>query len=73
MRIVEINEDVCLLDSVTTHSILRGKEYFTKLTLCKTNVHTILRPVKIIERLGHATIILPTGTTLHLEDALLSV
>ena len=63
MRLVEINEDVCLLDSATTHSILRGKEYFTNLTLCKANVLTISRPVKIIKRSGHATIMLPNRKT----------
>ena len=62
---------VCLIVE-TTHSILRDKEYFTNLTLRKANVHTILVPVKIIEGFGHATIMLPNGTTLHLEDALLS-
>ena len=69
MRIVEINEDVCLLDNAMTHSIFLGKEYFTNLTLRKANVHTISGHVKIIERFGHATIILPNCTTLHLEDA----
>ena len=71
MRIVEINEDVCLLDIAMTHSILCVKEYFTNLTLHKANVHTILGHVKIIEGSGHATIMLPNGITLHLEDALL--
>ena len=72
MRIVEINKDVYLLDSATTHTILHDKDYFSNLTLYKANVHTILGPVKIIERLGHSIIMLPNGTILHLEDALLS-
>ena len=72
MRIVEINENACLLDSATTHSIFHGKKYFTNLTLRKENIHTISRPVKIIEGSGHVTIMLSNGTTLHLEDALLS-
>ena len=72
MRIVEINKDVCLLDSATTRSILHDKEYFTNLTLRNANIHTISRLVKIIEGSGHAIIMLPNGTTLHLEDALLS-
>ena len=62
---------VCLIVE-TTHSILRDKEYFTNLTLRKANVHTISRPIKIIEGFRQATIMLPNGTTLHLEDALLS-
>ena len=72
MRIVEKNKDVCLLNSATTHTILRSKEYFSNLTLCKANLHTISGLVKIIKGSEHATIMLPNGTTLYLEDALLS-
>ena len=52
MRIVEKNEDVCLLNSVTTHTILHGKKYFSNLTLRKGNVHIISGLVKIIEDPG---------------------
>ena len=65
-------EDVCLLDSATTHTILNGKYYFFSLTLHKANVHTILGLVEIIDGFENATIMLPNGTTLHIDDALLN-
>ena len=55
-----------------THSILRDKNYFCSMTLRKANVHTIFGPVEIIDGFENATIMLPNGTTLHIEDALLS-
>ena len=69
---IEKKEDVCLLDSATTHSILRDKNYFSTMTLRKANVHTISGPVEMIDGSGNATIMLPNGTILHIEDALLS-
>ena len=36
---LKINEDdVCLVDCATTHTILRDKRYFLELTLIKANV-----------------------------------
>ena len=61
-----------MLDSATTHSILRDKNYFSSMTLRKANVHTISRFVEIIEGFGNAIIMLPNGTILHIEDALLT-
>ena len=72
MTMIEKKEDVCLLDSATTHSILRDKNYFSTMTLRKANVHTISGPVEMIDGSGNATIMLPNGTILHIEDALLS-
>ena len=65
-------KDVCLHDSATTHTIFSGKYYFSSLTLCKANVHTIYVPVEIINGFENATILLSKGTTLHIKDALLS-
>ena len=72
MIIIEKKEDVCLLDSATTHSILKDKNYFSTMTLRKTNVHTISGPVEMIDGFGNATIMLPNSTMLHIEDTLLS-
>ena len=69
---IERKDDVCLLDSATTHTILRSKDFFSSVTLCKANVNTISGPANIIDGYGNATIVLPNGTVLHLEDALLS-
>ena len=66
MRMIEKNEDVCLLDITTTYTILNEKYYFSNLTLCKTNVHTISGPVEIIEGFGSATVILSNGITMHI-------
>ena len=72
MTMIEKKEDVCLLDSVTTYSILKEKNYFSSMTLCKVNVYTIFGHVEMIDGSENTTIMLPNGTTLHIEDALLS-
>ena len=72
MTMIEKKEDVCLLDSTTTHSILKDKFFFSTMTLCKANVHTISGPVEMIDGSRNATIMLPNGIILHIEDALLS-
>ena len=58
------NEDGCLLDSATTHTILRNKKYFHNLILAKTNVITISGFANLIEGSGRANIMLPNGTKL---------
>ncbi|XP_012842190.1 PREDICTED: uncharacterized protein LOC105962428 [Erythranthe guttata] len=64
--------DYCLLDSATTHSIFNNKIYFSSVTLCKAQVKTIAGSAEIIDGSGNATIVLPNGTTLHIENALIS-
>ena len=41
------------------------------MTLRKTHVHTIFGPIPIIDGFGNATIVLPKGTILHIENAFL--
>ncbi|KAK6131094.1 hypothetical protein DH2020_035170 [Rehmannia glutinosa] len=65
-------KDYCLLDSATTHSILTNKVYFSSVKLCKAQVITISGPIEIIEGFGNATLMLPNGTILQIENALLS-
>ena len=72
MTMIEKKEDVCLLNSPTTHSILKDKNYFSTMTLRITNIHTISGPVEMIDGSGNATIMLPNDTILHIEDAVLS-
>ena len=62
--------DACLADCATTYTILRDKKYFSNFTLAQSNVHTISGPVNLIKGSGKATIILPKGTKLQIEDAL---
>ena len=72
MRIIKKKEYVYLIGSVTTHIILYDKHIFSTVILHKANLHTISGPIKIIDFFGNATIVLPNGTTLHIEDVLLS-
>ena len=65
---IEKNEDVCLLDSATTHTILYGK-HFSRVLHCIRKMSTI---VEIIDDFRNATIVIPNDTTLHFEDALMS-
>ncbi|KAK2632949.1 hypothetical protein EUGRSUZ_L00837 [Eucalyptus grandis] len=66
-------EDACLLDSATTHTIFCSRHFFSSMTLRKAQIHTISGPVPIIDGFGNATIILPNGTILHIENAFLSI
>ena len=62
---------VCLI--VQQHILSSKTNYFSTMTLRKANVHTISGPVEMIDGSGNATIMLPNGTILHIEDALLSI
>ena len=65
-------EDLCLVDSGTTNTILKGKKYFSQLHLGETNIHTISGTTNLIEGSGRACILLPEGTKLIIDDALYS-
>ena len=64
-------EEMCLVDSSTTNSILRETKYFQTLTKRQGNVLTIVGRDATIVGSGRATITLPMGTQLTIEDALL--
>ena len=64
--------DICLADSVTTHTILRNQKYFLNLTLLKANVNTISGPADLIEGSDRAMILLPNNTKICIRDALYS-
>jgi hypothetical protein len=66
-----MEEEMCLVDSGTTNSILREIKYFQTLTKNRGNVLTIAGRDAVIVGSGQATSILPMGTTLVIEDALL--
>ena len=66
-----MEEELCLVDSGTTNSILRETKYFQTLTKRSGNVLTIAgRDAKIVGS-GRATITLPMGTQVTIEVALL--
>lgn len=62
----------CLVDSATTHTILRNKKFFSNLVMTRTRVNTISGISNLIEGSGRATILLPEGTRLYICDALYS-
>ena len=64
------NEDGCLVDNATMHTILWNKKYFHNLILAKANVTTIYGYANLFEGSGRANIMLPNGTKLQINDAL---
>ena len=64
------NENVCLLDSATTHTILKEKKYFSNLVMKMAYVNTILGSTKLIEGSGRVTLLLHGGTILSIDNAL---
>ena len=66
------NEDIILIDSATTHTILKDKRYFSHLTIRSASINTIAGNTKLIEGSGRAIIILPKGTKFVINDALYS-
>ena len=66
-----MDEEMYLVDSGTTNSILREIKYFQTLTKNKGNVLTIAGHDAVIVGSDRATIMLPMGTLVTIEDALL--
>jgi hypothetical protein len=64
-------EELCLVDSCTTNSILREIKYFQTLKKKEGNIMTINGKDTVIVGSGRATITLPMGTQIMIEDALL--
>ena len=66
------HEDICVIDSGTTHAIFKDEKYFSYLLRRKANVTTISGNSNLIEGSGRATIFLPKGTKLVIKDVLFS-
>jgi hypothetical protein len=66
-----MEEEMCLMDSCTTHTILREIKYFQILTKRMRNILTIVRCNTCIVGSGKATIIVPIGTQVTIENVLL--
>jgi hypothetical protein len=66
-----MEEEMCLMDSCTTHTILREIKYFQTLTKRMGNILTIARCNTCIVGSGKATIIVPIGTQVTIENVLL--
>ena len=65
-------EETCLADSGTTNTILRDDKYFESIQKSPGSIMTIDGCGSKIVGSGRATIVLPMGTTLVINDALLS-
>ena len=62
--------DACPIDCVATHTILCHKKYFSNLSLVKSNINIISGPIDLIQGFRKATIILPSGIKININDAL---
>jgi hypothetical protein len=66
-----MEEEMCLVDSCTTNSILSEIKYFQTLTQMSENVLNIARRDAMIVGSGQATITFPNGTQVTIDDDLL--
>jgi hypothetical protein len=66
-----MKEEMCLVDSCTTNTVLRETKYFQTLTKRTENILTIAGHDAYIVGSGKATIILPMSTRVTIENALL--
>jgi hypothetical protein len=66
-----MEEEMCLVDSCTTNSIIRESKYFQTLTKRTRNILTIIGCDASIVGSGKATITLHMGTQITIENALL--
>jgi hypothetical protein len=66
-----MEEEMCLVDSGTTNSILREIKYFQSLKKLNGNILTIAGSDAVIVGTGRAIFTLPMGTQIIIEDALL--
>lgn len=74
MSISQISDDdMCLAESASTHTILKDRKYFSYVIVNNANVSTICGSTKMIEGSERVDIVLHRGTKLIIENALLSI
>lgn len=67
----QFEEDThCIVDSGTSHTILRDRAYFRRITPSQRKVTTIMGQHQLEEGYGPATLQLPRGTIIHIESAI---
>jgi hypothetical protein len=66
-----MDEEICLVKSCTTNTILRETKYIQTLIKRTGNIVTIVGCDACIVGSGKATIILPMGTQITIKNALL--
>lgn len=64
------NTNSCILDSGTTHSILKLRDYFHQITPSHRQLTTIMGQHQLEEGHGPATLVLPRGTLIHMKAAI---
>ena len=64
--------DLWILDSGTTHTILKNRDYFSEIKPTKAVVKIISSPINLIEGIGKAKFMLPNGTKFIINEALFS-
>ena len=67
-----IKDNVCLVDSATTNTILKNQKFFSELMFIPQKVSTIVEPMQKIEGSKRGHMMLPNGTHLFIKDALFS-
>ena len=68
---MKIEDILCLVDSATTHTILKNKKFFHTLIEKRGSVTTIANDNVLIVGFERVSLILPMGTKLIIDDALL--
>jgi len=63
---------ICLIDSATTHTIIKSNEFFSCLVMREVNVSIISGIINIIKGSRRAIVLLPRGTRLHIKNAFYS-
>ena len=59
-----------VVDSGSSHTILKDKRYFVNLILKSANINTIAGTASLIEGHGPAHLVMPKGTHLEISNAL---
>lgn len=63
-------EDICISDSEIAHTILKCKNFFTKINPTKDVINTISGPADFMEGIGNDMFILPNGIKFVINNVL---
>ena len=68
---LKMNEDdVCLAECATMHTIFRDERYVLKLILTKANLNTIFDIINLVNDSGRVNMIPSNKTKFHINDTL---
>ena len=65
-------DDVCLAECATMHTIFRDERYVLKLILTKANLNTIFDTINLVNGSRRVNMIPPNKTKFHINDTLYS-